>query len=132
MSDYVSLRKAIEFELLGGYTLTPKFFENTSEEQTGLNEFIKVFIIAPGSEMESITGDDTINTGAIMIQIFTPKNIGPNRSDVIANDLRARLINKEADSGKLFTAGVRKLQGPENNYYHQVNLEVLFTFSFQN
>lgn len=135
MSDYSTLKAGIENELLGSWNTVPVFFDNQIEIQNinGLSEYVKLFIVLPDSEAESINGPDTIETGAIMLQIFTELNNGTNRSDELLRELRPLFApGKTADNGNLDIIRIRTIRVGEMDQYYQVNLEATFLFHYRN
>lgn len=133
MSDYLSLRKAVEFEALGSYAETPIFFENQAVEERNLDEFIKVFIVtgADSNQLDSGRTTDSIDRGAIMIQVFTPLNNGTTRSRTIVDSLRTTLTNRNLDNGNLSITNVRPIFTQPTSHYHQVNVEARFIFTYR-
>lgn len=138
MSNYTSLLKAVEFELLGTYTETPIEFENTNVDESDAPELVAVFIQQAAGEQESTNGPNSIDRGNIIIQIFTPKLKGKFRNNQIADILRALLVNKEADKegtsecevARLFVNNVRKVPAGGGKRYYQQNLEADFIFHY--
>lgn len=131
MSTYQTRRKAIQKDLFGTWAMTPVYFENDKPKtKPHIKEFIKVFIIAPQSEQESLSTSNSIEYGAIMVQIFTKKNIGANRSETIKDALRLLLTNKEEDNERLYINNVVCSRVPDGDVYYQENLEAKFIFNY--
>ena len=138
MSNYTTLLKAVESELLGTYSETPIEFENTNVDESDAPELVSVFIHQAVGEQESTNGSNSIDWGNIIIQIFTPLLKGKFRNDQIADILRALLANKEADKegasecgmARLFVNNVRKVPAGDGKRYYQQNIEADFIFHY--
>lgn len=131
MSDYSTLSKAIEFGIFGNYTETPIYFEEQHKQTKNEPELIKLFIVIADSTQAQINGNDTIESGSIMIQIFVPRNKGAKRMNQLMAILKGMLINQNGGDENLFITRVRPVNVEQSGTYYQKNLEAGFTFSYQ-
>ncbi len=131
MSDFLTLYKTV-VKMFGSYTETPHFFKNVPEKQKNLKEYIKIFLVYPNGEKENITNTDQVHFGAIMVQVFTPKNEGELRSFEIASLLKDLLVDQELDNGNLFIHGAVPIPASDpKGRYNQLNVEARFTFNYR-
>ena len=131
MSDYASLRKAIENGIFGSYTETPIDFEEQKKQTSHQDELIKVFVIIADSAKAQVTGPDSIETGAVMVQIFVKKNRGSKRMDELMALLKGMLADQNGGDDNLFINAVRPVDVEQSGTYYQKNLEAGFIFSYQ-
>ena len=131
MSDYASLRKAIENGIFGSYTETPIYFEEQKKQTSNQDELIKVFVIIADSAKAQVTGPDSIETGAVMVQIFVKKNRGSKRMDELMALLKGMLADQNGGDDNLFINAVRPVDVEQSGTYYQKNLEAGFIFSYQ-
>lgn len=129
-SDYSTLQVIVENELLGSYNETPKFYENQEVRNDSLLEYIRIFVIVTDSENANVGGSSSIETGAIMIQIFTEVNKGRKRSNEIKVILKDLLKNAESESGDLSILDIRPVEAEPIDRYYQQNLQARFMFSY--
>lgn len=132
MSDYASLRYAIEYGIFGNYTETPIYFEEQKKQTPNQEELIKVFIVIADSAKAQVSGPDSIETGAVMIQIFVKKNRGSKRMDELMALLKGMLADQNGGDDNLFINAVRPVAVEQQGTYYQKNLEAGFIFSYQN
>lgn len=132
MSDYASLRNSIEYGIFGNYTETPIYFEEQKKQTSNQEELIKVFIVIADSAKAQVSGTDSIETGAVMVQIFVKKNRGSKRMDELMKLLKGMLADQNGGDDNLFINAVRPVAVEQQGTYYQKNLEAGFIFSYQN
>jgi len=131
MSDYASLRKAVEYGIFGSYTQTPIYFEEQKKQIPNQEELIKVFVVIADSVKAQVNNPDSIETGAVMVQIFVKKNRGSKRMEELMALLKGMLADQNGGDDNLFINAVRPVDVEQQGTYYQKNLEAGFVFSYQ-